>query len=106
MKYLLINIDEHINKLKQSHKLLDKLNYHTKRENSLHNKNNNNNIKEDNKTKEKLKSMKILINKMQLINNNSSFTFKDNYNISKININKDYINIFNHSNNSNKNSVK
>ena len=38
--------------------------------------------------------MERLINKISLINNNSSFTFKDNYNISKINVNKDYINIF------------
>ena len=54
---------------------MDKLNYHTKRENSLHNKNNNNNIKEENKTKEKLKSMERSINKISLINNNSSFIF-------------------------------
>ena len=67
---------------------MDKLNYHTKRENSLYYKNKNNiNIKEENKTKEKLKSMERSINQISLINNNSSFNF-DNYNISKINLYK------------------
>ena len=81
---MLINIDDYINKLKQSQKILDKLNYHTKKENFFQKNNNNSNIKEENKTKEKIKLMKKSINKISFINKSPKK--------SNININKDFIN--------------
>ena len=84
---MLINIDDYINKLKQSQKILHKLNYHTKKENFFQNNNNNFNIKEENKTKEKIKLMKKSINKISFINKSPKK--------SNININKDFINNLN-----------
>ena len=98
-------IDEYINKIKSKNKLLDQLNYYTKREKNYIQ---NSDFVEENKTKAKIMSMKRSINKIS-INTNPESNSKEKYQISKINEFKkqnSYHNFYNNSNKSIKNHVR
>ena len=97
------DIDDYINKIRNNNKLLEQLNYYTKRENFV----NNNIYIEENKTKEKIKSMKKSIKKMSILNTNPNS--KDKYEISKVNEiknKKEFINLLHYSNNLIRNNIK
>ena len=97
------DIDDYINKIRNNNKLLEQLNYYTKRENFV----NNNIYIEENKTNEKIKSMKKSIKKMSILNTNPNS--KDKYEISKVNEiknKKEFINLLHYSNNLIRNNIK
>ena len=95
------DIDEYINKIKNKNKLLDKFNYYTRRENVIQ----NSDYIQENRTKEKIKSMKRSINKIS-ININPDINSKDKYQGTKFNEFKKNNNYLNFYNKSIKNNIK